>query len=135
MLELDVTELLQENLWGYAGSQVTHGTNAAKDTWTAATKDRDLIWEKTSLQDEDIPKLRKFFSEMGDFDEDMPLEELLALTLQWLTLEAREADSDQDVSITDSDFDWELYNELSAAGVVSSTFFKTDDGRIYANLH
>lgn len=132
-MELDITDLLQEDLWSYAGSDATHGKGHAPKTWEKAKSvGAILLWRHTDLVPGDLPEVYRHFKAMGCSDvDDADTEALLGLLLQHITLEAREAALDQDVEPGHPEFDWDKYDHFVSEGHLAGDIFRGDNGRIY----
>lgn len=117
-MEINITSLKNTNLWDFAGSQHTHGTDAAQKTWDAALDGPQLL-----DTDEKRAAARTYFNDMGLTDAlYMSSEETNAVFLQEITLQLREEGLDS-------------IDEIGAGeGIESGRIFSDESGNVYFYL-
>lgn len=130
-MEINITSLLETDLFPFSHSRAEGGQDAGRQTWKAALnskKKRVLL-----STPEEIQAFKDFTAGFGAWDEDernaWTDNEAQALFLQFIAGEVR-------VTGVDSleDMDWDEYEEGCEAGQYSSYFFKTEDGQIFFSL-
>jgi hypothetical protein len=128
-MEIDITSLLETDMFQFSHSRMEGGENAGQNTWQAALEGpRPLL-----STPEQIQAFKDWLADFGAWDEDernaWSDNEAQALFLQFVAGEVREAGAD-----SLEELDWDEYEEGCEAGRFSSYFFKGDDGKIYFSL-
>lgn len=128
-MEIEITSLLETNLFPFSHSRAEGGQEAGKNTWKAALKGpRPLL-----STPEEIQAFKEWTADFGAWDEAernaWSDNEAQALFLQFIAGEVRVTGAD-----SLDEIDWEAYEEGCEAGQYASYFFKSDDGKIYFSL-
>jgi hypothetical protein len=128
-MEIDITPLLETNMFPFSHSWAEGGENAGQNTWQAALEGpRPLL-----STPEQIAAFKDWTADFGAWDEDernaWSDNEAQALFLQFIAGEVRQAGAD-----SLGELDWDEYEQGCEAGRFSSCFFKGDDGKIYFSL-
>lgn len=126
-MELDITHVLNEETWDYAGSWATHGEGVAQRTFDNARKDADALFPNVDRED-----LVDHFKGYGAWSQEelaaMSLTDLRALLLQDVTIAIREMGLE---GVCPDEYDWEAYEDGCECGHYSANIFHGDNGRIY----
>ena len=128
-MEIEITSLLETDLFPFSHSQAEGGENAGQNTWNAALEGpRPLL-----STPEQIQEFKDWTADFGAWDENerntWSDNETQALFLQFIAGEVRDTGAD-----SLDEMDWEAYEEGCEAGRYASHLFKTEDGKIYFNL-
>ena len=120
-MELNVTAILNHDLWPCYGSVATHGTNAGASTWAAAKKTSN---DAMIVSDENRDGLRCHFESYGAWDS----EEIAA----WTDLELN-ALIIQDVcsALSDVGLDLDTLDELTQCEIIEALNNENCDGRLF----
>lgn len=126
-MELDITHVLNEETWDYAGSWVTHGEGVGQRTFNNARKDADALFPNVERED-----LEDHFKVYGAWPQEelaaMSLTDLRAMLLQDVTLNIREMGLED---VCPDEYDWDEYEEDCSQGIYAGNIFLGDNGRIY----
>ena len=125
-MEINITSLLEEDLYQFSHSVAEGGQNAGKNTWNAALNGpRPLL-----STPEEISEFRDYVREFGAWtDEEIDAwdeNECQALFLQMIAGDCREGGADSLGAM-----DWQKYQEDSESGRISGRMFRGDDGQVY----
>ena len=138
-MEIEITSLLERDLFPLSHSAAEGGWNAGQETWGAALEAAGE--EPTFLQaEEELQEMRDFALVSGGWDEEevnaWTPDEVRALFLQWVAGDCREcpaleggrADSLEEI-------DWKTMEEERQAGRIPSNLFPGEGGRVYFTLN
>jgi hypothetical protein len=128
-MDINITSLLDEDLFPFAHSRMEGGDNAGQNTWNAALKGpRPLL-----STPEEIQAFKDWTKGFGAWDDEereaWSDNETQALFLQFIASEVRT----NGVDALD-EMDWEEYEEGCEARRYSSNLFRADDMQIYFSL-
>lgn len=126
-MELDITHVLNEDTWGYAGSRVTHGELGVRQTFDNTRKDADGLFPDVEKEDL-VDHFRRYGAWSLEELEAMPLTDLRAMLLQDVTITVREMGLEDTCP---DEYDWEAYEEGCSQGTYAGNIFRGVDGRIY----
>lgn len=129
-MEINITHLLETDLFPFSHSQMEGGENAGQVTWrNALDGPRPLLSTPEELQ-----HFKDWTAEFGAWNQEereaWSDNETQALFLQFIAGDVREAGAD---SLDETD--WEQYQTDSESGRVSSNLHRSDDGQIYYSLN
>lgn len=131
MFELDITALLDVDMWPFSHSVAEGGQNAGSATWNAAVA---FVTATPFLSMESTDDVRRYFAKFGAWSPDelsaMSHIEINALLLQFIAGDIREASDDD----TLAGIDWEAYQRDAEAGRISGGMFRDGAGRVYVEL-
>lgn len=132
--EIDITSLLKSEdfvPFDLSNNRATLGDNAGELTWNASKEAAVAVRPPLLDSPERIEAWKDFVQSSGGWTREeidaWDDTELNALLLQWIAGDIREAFDDADLS----EWDWEEYQKDSEAGRISSTLYRTEDGRIF----
>lgn len=128
-MEIEITHLLEEDMFQFSHSAAEGGQNAGRNTWHAALNGpRPLLQTPEQFQD-----ARDYFRSTGGWDADectaFTENEVEALLLQFIAGDIREAGAD-----SLDEMDWEEYQADCEAGRVNGNLSRTDDGRVFYSI-
>lgn len=92
-MELDISILANVGMWPVSGSQVTHGKNAASETWNAALESPMVLDTP-----EKLAAARKHVAEWNREWEGLPEGELNAVLVQMIAADIRDYTNKVDLS-------------------------------------
>jgi hypothetical protein len=124
---IDITSLLELDLFDLSHSQAEGGESAGQNTWNASKAQA----KETTLLDteEKLEAMRDFARSSGGWTREeiaaWNAEEINALFLQWVAGDVRQAGAD-----SLDEIDWEEYEEMAMQGRIPSNISKGDDGQI-----
>lgn len=134
MTEVDVTEFFQGETWGFSGSVVTHGLNAAKQTWANAMTQG--LKEPLLKTEDELDAMRHWAKDTGAWERAEIAawtdQELNALFIQLVAGDMRAGGLDG-IELEDAE-GWTLYERGAESGRYSGSIYKGDDGRVYYQL-
>ena len=127
MCELNITALVDVDMWEFSHSVAEGGQSAGRDTWNAALA---YVRENPILSTEQESDAVDWLADFGAWErselESMESAELNALVLQFIAGNVREAGVD-----TLAEIDWEEYRARQEAGAASGGIYRADDGSNY----
>ena len=128
-MDIEITSLLETNLFPFSHSRAEGGQDAGRNTWKASLDGpRPLL-----STPEQIQAFKDWTADFGAWSAGERRawsdNEAQALFLQFIAGEVRQSGVD-----SLDEMDWEAYEEGCEAGRYSSYLFKTDDGKIYFSL-
>ncbi len=134
--EIEITHLFSEDSpfvpFDLSNNRATLGDNAGALTWRASLETSAEITLLNSEERKDA--FRDFVQSSGGWAREeidaWSDAELNALCLQWIAGDVREAFGDADFS----EWDWAQYEKDAERGRISSSLFKSDDGRVYFSI-
>ena len=134
-MEINITSLLNEDLFQFSHSRMEGGENAGENTWSAAKEAaaRMLLL----VTEEELEAMRKWARSSGGWEREeiaaWDADELNALFLQLVSAETREAGWD---SLEDAEWDDEgsLIDSLTGEPAECSNIFRGTDGNVYFYL-
>jgi len=124
---IEITSLLELDLFDLSHSRAEGGENAGQNTWNASKAQA----KETPLLDteEKLEAMRDFARSSGGWTREeiaaWNAEEVNALFLQWVAGDVRQAGAD-----SLNEIDWEEYEEMAMEGRIPSNISKGDDGQI-----
>lgn len=128
--ELDITHVLNEETWGYAGSRATHGELGVRQTFDNARKDADELFPDVEREDL-VDHFRGYGAWSLEELEAMTLTDLRAMLLQDVTLNIREMGLEDEFP---DEYDWDRHEAECQRGTYRGIVGRGDDGRIYFYL-
>lgn len=125
-MEIEITQLLEEDMFQFSHSRMEGGENAGENTWRAALDGpRPLL-----TTPEQFSATRDYFGGFGAWTGEelnaMSENEIQALLLQFIAGDVREAGAD-----SLDELDWEAYE---ADENLCHRLFRADDSRIYYSI-
>ena len=132
-MQIDISALLEEDLFQFSHSAAEGGENAGRNTWNAALRDASTRRPPLLSTDEQLESFRAWVADFGAWDAEeiaaWSAEEINALFLQFISGDVREAGADDLGSLG-----WEEYQKNAEAGRVSSYLYRDESGRIFYDL-
>lgn len=132
-MQIDISALLEEDLFQFSHSAAEGGENAGRNTWNAALRDASTRRPPLLSTEEQLEAFRDWVSDFGAWDAEeiaaWSAEEINALFLQFVSGDVRNAGEDDLASL-----DWEEYQKDAEAGRVPSYLYKDESGRIVYDL-
>lgn len=132
-MQIDISSLLEEDLFQFSHSAAEGGENAGRNTWNAALRDASTRRPPLLGTDEQLEAFRDWVADFGAWDAEeiaaWSAEEINALFLQFVSGDVREAGADDLGSLN-----WEEYQKDAEAGRVPSYLYKDGSGRIFYDL-
>lgn len=131
MLEINITALLDVDMWPFSHSIVEGGQHAGSDSWKAAVL---FVTKSPIIPTESVNDVRAYFATFGAWEREelaaMSDAEINALALQFIASDIREASGDD----TLAGIDWEEYQRDAEAGRISGGMFQTEHGDVFVVL-
>ena len=125
-MEINITSLLESDLFDFSHSVAEGGENAGRNTWRNA-KEAGTRFLDT---DEKTEAFLDFVKGFGAWDEEdraaWTAEEREALLLQFIAGDVRDAGAD-----SLDELDWEEYREGCEDGLYSCRLFRSESGEIF----
>lgn len=132
-MEINLSSLLDANMFQFAHSCAEGGERAGGNTWSAAIRHAGSTRPPLLPDEEACQAFRDWLKDFGAWDEEeraaMGPTECNALLLQFIAGDVREAGADNLDSI-----DWEEYEKDSQEGRISGNLFRSDDGAIFFSM-
>ena len=132
-MQIDISSLLEEDLFQFSHSAAEGGENAGRNAWNAALHDASTRRPPLLSTEEQLEAFRYWVADFGAWSAEeiaaWSAEETNALFLQFISGDVREAGADDLGSL-----DWEEYQKDAEAGRVPSYLSKDEAGRILYDL-
>ena len=129
-MEINITSLLETDLFPFSHSRAEGGQDAGRNTGNAAIEGpRPLL-----STPEETQAFKDWVADFGAWDEQeresWSENEVQALFLQFIAGDVRDTGAD-----SLEDMDWQEYEDGCEAGQYSSNLFCTEDGQIFFSLY
>lgn len=132
-MQINITALLDEDLFYFSHSRAEGGENAGENTWKAALEDAQTRRPPLLSTPEELDAFRDHVRGFGAWEREeiaaWTSEECNALFLQLIAGDVRVAGAD-----SLEDLDWDQYQKDAESGRIAGNFYRGDDGSIYYYL-